>query len=307
MKKRVLTIGLVFALVFGLAGIAAAGLDFGKYRDQTLANLSQDQFGFKGPLANSSTAQVTKKQAKANPLSLFTLAKGLNAHVVSTDVAPIADQITLWPNDRHPTWLMACNETEDPSEPGLQRVNLATGQAYTIVSGTEDCDPTRITPWGTIIFGEEDGTEGRTYELIDPLHTTGVTLDRDTGVFSGGVGADNLVTRTALGQMAFEGYGILPNGVTYADPDDSGLGPKNGGPGDSYFKFIPDTLWSRATRRSRAWTSRRSPAARGTGSASVAARRSRATARAASSGPRTGCSWPAGATPTWSSRAWTPA
>jgi hypothetical protein len=58
------------------------------------------------------------------------------------------------------------------------------------------------------------------------------------------VGADNLVTRTALGTMAFEGYGILPNGVTYADPDDSGLGPKNGGPADSYFKFIPETLWT---------------------------------------------------------------
>jgi len=32
--------------------------------------------------------------------------------------------------------------------------------------------------------------------------------------------------------------------VTYADGDDSSLGPRNGGPGDSYFKFIPSTLWT---------------------------------------------------------------
>jgi hypothetical protein len=48
MKKRVLTVGVVLALVSALAGIAAASLDFGVYRDKTLANLSKDQFGFKG-------------------------------------------------------------------------------------------------------------------------------------------------------------------------------------------------------------------------------------------------------------------
>jgi hypothetical protein len=102
----------------------------------------------------------------------------------------------------------------------------------------------RATPWGTYIFAEEAGSGGRLYELIDPIHTTGVTLDRTTGVFSGGTGAGNLITRTAMGRAAFEGFAILPTGVTYADPDDSGLGPKNGGPGPSYFKFIPDHLWT---------------------------------------------------------------
>src|SRR5215510_3887916 len=163
MKKRVLTVGVVLALVVGLAGIAAASLDFGVFRDKTLRNMSQDQFGFKGPLANSSSQQVTQQQAQANPKSLFTLAKGLKARVVSTDVAPIADQITLWPNENNPKWLIVCNETDDPSEAGLQRVNIATGAAATIVSGTEACDPTRLTPWGTVIFGEEDGQAGRTY------------------------------------------------------------------------------------------------------------------------------------------------
>ena len=76
------------------------------------------------------------------------------------------------------------------------------------MTGTTSCDPTRRTPWGTIVFGEEAGggaTGGRLYELIDPLHTTGVTLDRTTGLFSGGVGANNLVTRTALGTRRVRG------------------------------------------------------------------------------------------------------
>src|SRR5215510_8227219 len=125
MKKRVLTVGVVLAVVVGLAGIASASLDFGMFRDKTLANMSQDQFGFNGPLANSSTQQVTQQQALDNPLSLFTLAKGLKAKVVSTDAAPITDQISFWPNEQHPTWLITCNEGGE-SDPGIQRINLAT-------------------------------------------------------------------------------------------------------------------------------------------------------------------------------------
>jgi hypothetical protein len=48
------------------------------------------------------------------------------------------------------------------------------------------------------------------YELIDPLHTTGVSLDRATGTFSGGSGAANLTARPALGRLSFEGAGHLP-------------------------------------------------------------------------------------------------
>jgi secreted PhoX family phosphatase len=75
---------------------------------------------------------------------------------------------------------------------------------------------------------------------MDPLNTTGVTLDRTTGTFSGGVGASNLVRRDALGRAAFEGIGILGDGTTYLDGDDSAFGPKNGGPGNAYYKFVPD-------------------------------------------------------------------
>ena len=65
--------------------------------------------------------------------------------------------------------------------------------------------------WGTILFGEEAGGGpggGRLYELVDPLHTTGVTLDRTTGTFRGGSGAANLIARPALGRLSFEGLAI---------------------------------------------------------------------------------------------------
>jgi secreted PhoX family phosphatase len=74
------------------------------------------------------------------------------------------------------------------------------------------------------------------YELIDPLHTTGVTLDRTTGTFSGGTGSVNLVRREALGKLSFEGLGILDNGVTYYGDENR---PSTGTPGGAYFKFIP--------------------------------------------------------------------
>jgi hypothetical protein len=170
---------------------AATSYDFGWHRDKDLADLSHKLYGVGEPVAQSSTKQVTQAQALADPTKLVTLAKGLHAHVVTTQGPATDDQITLWPNDRNPTFLIACNEG-DSTEPGLVRISLATGQVSTIVTGTDDCDPTRITPWGTVLFGEEAGggpDGGRLYELVDPLHTTGVSLNRDTGVFSGGVGA----------------------------------------------------------------------------------------------------------------------
>jgi hypothetical protein len=166
------------------------------------------------------------------------VAKGLRARVVTTEGPTAMDQISLWPDDRNPTDLIVCNE-QDTTDPGLVRIHLATGAVTTIVTGTTECDPTRRTTWGTIIFGEEDGPNGQLYELIDPLHTQGVTLDRTTGQFTGGTGAANLVRRDALGRAAFEGLAILDDGTTYLDWDDSGFGPNNGLSGDSYDKFVP--------------------------------------------------------------------
>jgi hypothetical protein len=162
----------------------------------------------------------------------------------------VIDQISLWPNESNPQWMIACNE-EDTTDPGLQRINLATGQAATIVTGTEDCDPTRRTPWGTIVFGEEDGGGqhgGAVYELTDPLHTTNVVLNRTTGTFSGGTGANNLTARPALGHMSFEGLAILDSGVTYTDEDDDDQGPVNGLPGTPSSSSFPITRTRAADR-----------------------------------------------------------
>jgi hypothetical protein len=163
--------------------------------------------------------------------------------VVSAGVAPPnLDQSAFWPNASNPKWLITCNE-QGAADPGLVRINLATGASTTIVTGTDECDPVRATPWGTILFGEEadagpDG--GRMYELIDPLHTTGVTLDRATGTFSGGTGTGNLVSRSAaLGRLSFEGLAIYANGLTYYSED---LGPTAGAAGVAHYKFIPATL-----------------------------------------------------------------
>jgi hypothetical protein len=246
MRKRVTLVIVAVGAVLALTTTAVAAFNFGLFRDQQLSAHSSTLFGVGKPLDSSSTAQLTQTQALANPTQLATLAKGLKAKVVTTQGPAVDDQISLWPDDQNPTYLIVCNE-QGTTSPGLVRIELATGNVTTIVSGTTSCDPTRRTPWGTILFGEEGGSGpngGRMYELIDPLNTTGVTLDRTTGSFSGGVGAGNLVTRSALGRAGFEGLGILSDGTTYVTPDDSGFGPKNGGPGPGWYKFIPDHPFS---------------------------------------------------------------
>jgi secreted PhoX family phosphatase len=243
MRRRFVTFAAVVALVLGAAGIANAIMpDFGSQRDQLLDAQAQARFGVQGGLASSSTASVTQAQALAEPTSLVTLTKGLTAHVVTSSAAPVVDQMVLWPSATNAQYLIACNE-EGTAQPGLQRINIATGAVATIVSGTTVCDPVRQTPWGTILFGEENGggpTGGRMYELVDPVGTTGVTLDRTTGLFTGGTGATNLTARPALGRLSFEGLAILPNGVTYYGDENR---PSAGIAGGAYFKFVPTSLY----------------------------------------------------------------
>ena len=225
------------ATMLALTGVAVARSDFGSETQERLNNNASENFGVKETLPNSSTLAVTQAQALANPKSLITLAKGLSARVVTTSSGVNTDQIAFWPNDTQPTHLIVCNEQEE-AEPGLQRINLQTGATDTIVTGTVECDPVRRTAWGTVIFGEEDGTDGHLYELIDPLHTTGVTLDRTTGTFSGGTNPQNLVRRESLGRLSFEGFGLLPNGVFYYGDE---LRPSSGKNGGTYYKFVPTT------------------------------------------------------------------
>jgi secreted PhoX family phosphatase len=225
-----------------VAGMAIAGTDFGRFVQDHLRSESGRLFGVTGPLERSSTESISAAQAQADPRKLATLAKSLSARVVTAGVAPPnLDMSALWPDDQRPRWLITCNE-QGTTAPGLVRINLATGASTTIVTGTASCDPARRTPWGTILFAEEAGggpSGGRVYELIDPLNTTGVTLDRATGTFSGGTGAANLIPRPALGRLSFEGHAIFPNGVVYYGDE---LAPTNGVAGGSIYKFVPSQL-----------------------------------------------------------------
>jgi Bacterial protein of unknown function (DUF839) len=241
-RRRLAVPAAIFLVVALTVGVAGAFTDFGSFVQQQLRDRSGQLYGVKGPLAHSSTASITAAQAAAHPERLATVAKSLKVRVVSHGVAaPNLDQIGLWPDDAHPTWMIVCNE-QGVTDPGLVRINLATGAQEVIVTGTTECDPVRRTPWGTILFGEEAGggpSGGRMYELVDPIHTTGVTLDRASGTFSGGSGAANLTARPALGRLSFEGLAIYGNGVTYFGDENR---PGTGVAGGAYFKFIPATL-----------------------------------------------------------------
>jgi Alkaline phosphatase PhoX len=215
-----------------------ASQDFGLFRDQLLSALQKPLFGFVSTVPNS-TASVDAATANADPTSLINVAKGLKVHVVSAaaNLGPSTDMIALWPDDLNPTHLIVINE-QGPTAVGVQRIQLSDGLVETILTGTQSGDPVQRTPWGTILVGEEVGGTGQVIEIINPLETTGVSFDRTTGVASGGVGAENVVARRALGRLAFEGLAILANGVVYYGDE---LAPSNGNPGGAYFKFVPST------------------------------------------------------------------
>ncbi len=167
---------------------------------------------------------------------------------MSSTVGQNADMIALWPNDDAPTHAIICNEVNsanattggqpnpDFGRASLQRVTLATGAVADIANGLISCDPAHRTALGTIVFGEENGNVGRMYELIDPLVTTGVHIDRAIGATSGSPTAGNIVVRKALGQVSFEGIIHLPDGTSYYGDE---LRPSNGKPGGGIYKFVP--------------------------------------------------------------------
>jgi Alkaline phosphatase PhoX len=233
----VVAIGATAAVAF--AGGALAASDFGAETEAKLNNQSNQLFGLTDTIAVSSAASISADEADADPTRLVTLARGLQASVVTTSSGTNTDMMALWPDSTNPTHIISCNE-QGTGSPGVQRIELATGATQTILTGTTSCDPVRRTPWGTIIFGEETAN-GQLIELIDPVNTTGVQYSRTTGVFSGGTNPQNLARRTALGQLAFEGLGLLPNGVLFYGDE---LRPANGTPGGAYFKFVPATPWT---------------------------------------------------------------
>jgi Bacterial protein of unknown function (DUF839) len=234
------------AVVFAIHPNAAWAFDFGAWRDHQLRSFSNLLFGVGKPLEKSSTESVDVATAEADPASLATAAYGLHIEVATSDpnAGSNIDMIALWPNDFSPTHLIVCNEVDDPSLPGVQRIRLSDGSVETILRGTVDCDPVRRTPWGTILVGEENGTSGQVIEIIRPLDTTEVVFDRVAGTASGGAGAANVASRRAVGRLSFEGIAVYANGVMYYGDENR---PSTGTAGGAYFKFIPTRPWGGGT------------------------------------------------------------
>ncbi len=221
--------------------------DFGVEVERLARIQSLEFFGVFAPLGESSTLSLSAAAADANPAALISVAPGLRVKIVSAAAAltPNIDQLVLWPNASQPTHIIACNE-QGSGQIGVQRIDLKTGVPETIISsGLTSCDPGRVTAWGTLVVGEENGTNGRLFEILDPLHTSNVTVP------AAGFGASSdpahVVGRPALGQFAFEGLGILPNGVVYLTDENRPGGGGLGNPGGAFVKFIPTTLWTGGT------------------------------------------------------------
>src|ERR1051325_9547760 len=197
-----------FSALTCAAGLAAASAgavqafgsyDFGLFRDAQLDAHSEQLFGIVSPVPESSTDSIGATDANADPTKLVTLAKGLQAHVITSvpNAPPNFDMMALWPNDQNPTHLIVANE-EGSAQPALLRVRLSDGLVETILSGTTSNDPVRRTPWGTILLGEEAG-DGWLIEIANPLSTTGATFNRATGVSSDPV---HVIGRPAVGHLA---------------------------------------------------------------------------------------------------------
>lgn len=242
--------------------------DFGARIEQRLKNSSMHWFGVQGTLAASAPATAGAYRTVAQKAADQVLvADSLKVEYYSRSIANNADQFAFWPSDENPTHQIWCIEEFNPSvlknaagqelflpgglvkkwTPGVQRINLRTGEVETILRATAGCDGIRRTPWGTILATEENDF-GAAYEILDPLHVTNQTiLDRANGtvVDENGLPSTKIVKRPALGIFAWEGIAILPSGIVYAGdelrPGEPFSGAGNGpdGDGGAIFKFIP--------------------------------------------------------------------
>jgi hypothetical protein len=230
-RARWLLMGTISAALLAGAAYAAGRADPGlDYLDQISAQ-SQALFGFGHPLDSAVSGSFSGPGDQA-----VELAKGLTATVVTDRDGENADMIALWPNDTAPTDAIVCNEIDGSvagSGATVQRVHLADGVVTDMISGHVSCDPAHRTAWGTVVVAEEAGSSGRLYEILDPLHVSGVTVNRAAGTTSD---PTHVAVRTALGQLSYEGVVLLPDGTTYYGDERR---PSNGKAAGGIYKFVP--------------------------------------------------------------------
>jgi hypothetical protein len=211
-----------------------------------------DRFGVEAPLLRPARTSDYKPRSESDAGQRLLLAAGLNADFVSRHIASPADMMALYPDEAAPTHVILCIEqprngvTPDGNSglnPGIQRVELASGKIETILHGTDHCDGIRVTPWGTVLASEET-PDGRVYEVMAPLITTGHWIaDRDSGDIRSAVDSEEpsvrVVQHRNLPVIAWEGLAILPSGVLYAGDE---LRPGEEGrdrDGGAIYKFLP--------------------------------------------------------------------
>lgn len=251
-------IGLTIGTLVSSATVAA-GNDFGASTEHLLRTHSNEEFGIVKPIEASASGTVPRADGhKAGDLIM--LAKGLEADILTRQAGNAADMFALWPDGENPTHLIFCIEGDredlgtplpgtgglNKFNPSVQRIEIATGAANTILRGMSACDPVRRTPWGTIVAGEEQ-SDGAIYEILDPLGTTNHTVtERSLGtvVDPGGNPSAHVAKRAALPTIAWEGIDITPAGVVFAGDElrpGTGAAGKDGG---SLYKFIPSVAHS---------------------------------------------------------------
>jgi hypothetical protein len=235
-----------------LAAQADDDTDFGLKVEQLLKAQSEKLFSVEKPLVDSAPPTVGPyRTAFQTAYDQVLVAHGLKVEYLTRKAANAADMMTFYPA-QNPTHFITCVEggrqflidggtpnvydAGDKLNPSVQRIDLETGAVETIFRGMTACDGITTTAWGTILATEET-TTGGAYEIFNPLGVTEQTLiDRASGTVTDPA---NIVKRTALPTMAWEGIAVLPTGVVFAGDE---LRPGTGGAdrdGGAIFKFVP--------------------------------------------------------------------
>lgn len=252
--KKAAAVGL--SVLLATPVVRANDFDFGEQVEHLLEAQSQKFFGVAQPIEDSAPPTVGPYRTASQKASdQVLLAKGLKVEYLTREAGNNADMMAFFPAD-NPIHLIFCVEGgrtllgNGKRNPSVQRVNLQTGQVETILRGLDRCDGIRTTPWGTILATEE-ANDGSAYEIIEPLATNEITAT-DRGACGAAATFDpstpNIVKRTALPCMAWEGLVVLPSGVVIGGDElrpgtsvaNGGNGP--GSDGGAVFKFKPTVL-----------------------------------------------------------------